>query len=355
MSKVVYLMGAGASFGKREKDSNGKNIPGKILEGLPIVNEIPERLEYVKSLFAKQNVQEYKEAQQVLIKDFEWLIENTRRHATIDTFAKKLFLTNQKDEYIKVKRLLSLFFKTEQLINRPDGRYDTFLASVLQKNDKGKLRISDDITILTWNYDSQFEIAYKEYLSTGDYQETIDFPEQLGIDINTNLRQLRFSSDHSQSPQIFKINGSASFISDYSMGRYYSYNDGILKEKWASELLKTYISPFHPDGTPMACMLNFAWENTKAPEYIKRLDDIVYNLESLVIIGYTFPFFNREIDTLLFEFIRRNVQTVYIQDPNANNIKESVLNIFRRTGIHFNEKKIVLKNDVEQFFLPPEL
>lgn len=355
MSKVVYLMGAGASYGKRQKDSTGKDLSGKILEGLPIVNEIPERLEYVKSIYAKLNVKEYKEAQQVLVKDLDWLIENTRRHATIDTFAKKLFLTNQKDEYIKVKRLLSLFFKTEQLINRPDGRYDTFLASVLQKNDKGKLRISDDITIFTWNYDSQFEIAYKEYLSTGDYQETIDFPEQLGIDINSNFHQKSFSSDQNQTPQIFKINGSASFISDYSMGRYYSYNDGVLKEKWATELLKTYYSPFHPDGTPMACMLNFAWENTKTPDYIQKLDDIFYNLESLVIIGYTFPFFNREVDTLLFKFIRRNVRTIYIQDPNANNIKESVLNIFRRAGVNFSEKNIVLKNDVEQFLLPPEL
>ena len=296
-------MGAGASYGKREKDSNGKDISGKILEGLPIVNEILERLEYVKTLYAKQIVQEYKEAQQVLIKDLEWLIENTYRHATIDTFAKKLFLTNQKDEYVKMKRLLSLFFKTEQLINRPDGRYDTFLASVLQKNDKGKLRISDDISILTWNYDSQFEIAYKEYLS---------------------------------------------FIEDYSPAHYYSFNDGELKNEWVIQLLKIY-------NSPKQCMLNYAWEHETSSDLKHIFDNSLFKAKALVIIGYTFPFFNREVDSFLFSFICRNVQTIYIQDPYADNIKESVLNLIRRTGLPVNDKQIILKKDVSQFLLPPEL
>lgn len=343
-------MGAGASYGKREKDSNGKDISGKILEGLPIVNEILERLEYVKTLYAKQIVQEYKEAQQVLIKDLEWLIENTYRHATIDTFAKKLFLKNQKDEYIKMKRLLSLFFKTEQLINRPDGRYDTFLASVLQKNDKGKLRISDDISILTWNYDSQFEIAYKEYLSAGNYQETIDFPEQLGIEIQSSyanfLKPASFVDDGTR--QIFKLNGSASFIEDYSPAHYYSFNDGELKNEWVIQLLKIY-------NSPKQCMLNYAWEHETSSDLKHIFDNSLFKAKALVIIGYTFPFFNREVDSFLFSFICRNVQTIYIQDPYADNIKESVLNLIRRTGLPVNDKQIILKKDVSQFLLPPEL
>lgn len=350
MSKVVYLLGAGASYGKREKDPNGKDIPGKILEGLPIVNEILERLEYVKTLYAKQIVQEYKEAQQVLIKDLEWLIENTYRHATIDTFAKKLFLTNQKDEYIKMKRLLSLFFKTEQLINRPDSRYDTFLASVLQKNDKGKLRISDDISILTWNYDSQFEIAYKEYLSAGNYQETIDFPEQLGIEIQSSyanfLKPASFVDDGTR--QIFKLNGSASFIEDYSPAHYYSFNDGELKNEWAIQLLKIY-------NSPKQCMLNYAWEHEASSDLKHIFDNSLFRAKALVIIGYTFPFFNREIDSFLFSFICRNVQTIYIQDPYADNIKESVLDLIRRIGLPIKDNQIILKKDVSQFFIPPEL
>ena len=180
MSKVVYLLGAGASYGKREKDSNDKDIAGKIIEGLPIVNEIPFRLRQVIELYSepayKENEEEtiseitvnLRDAQSALVDDLKWLYDNTKRHATIDTFAKKLFLTGKKDDYIKLKRLLSIYFKTEQLINRPDSRYDSFLASVLQRNSQGKLRISKDISFLTWNYDSQFELTFKEY-SSDDY------------------------------------------------------------------------------------------------------------------------------------------------------------------------------------------
>ena len=354
MSKVVYLMGAGASYGKRWKNANGK---GEILEGLPIVSEIPDRLEHIKTLFTQETISEYSEAQKKLEQDFDWLIDNTRRHATIDTFARKLFLTNQTAEYVKLKRLLSLYFKTEQLINRPDGRYDTFLASVLQKNDKGKLRISDEITILTWNYDSQFEIAYKEYLSAGDYQEDIDFPERLGVCIHSNIADFikphSFEDDGAR--QIFKLNGSASFIGDYSMGHYYQYKGGKITLQRMKDLLKIYAAPYYPDGSPKKSMLNFAWEYEKTPEYINLLDNSISGAESLVIIGYTFPFFNREVDTFLFRLLRGPLRNIYIQDPNANNLKEVVLNTIHNSGGIFAATNIHAINNTDQFFLPPEL
>ncbi|MBO4751625.1 MAG: hypothetical protein J5526_02615 [Bacteroidales bacterium] len=53
MSKVVYLMGADASYGKRGKGPTGKVVVGKILEGLPIVSEIPIRLKTIIELYLK--------------------------------------------------------------------------------------------------------------------------------------------------------------------------------------------------------------------------------------------------------------------------------------------------------------
>ena len=41
MSKVVYLLGAGASYGKRNQEEP-KNSPKRIVEGLPVVNEIDD-------------------------------------------------------------------------------------------------------------------------------------------------------------------------------------------------------------------------------------------------------------------------------------------------------------------------
>lgn len=370
MSKVVYLMGAGASYGKREKDSNDKDIAGKILEGLPIVNEIPLRLQHIIELYSEPTYKEndtktiseisinLRNAQAALVDDLQWLYDNTKRHATIDTFAKKLFLTGKKEEYIKLKRLLSIYFKTEQLINRPDSRYDTFLASVLQRNTNGKLRISNDISILTWNYDSQFEIAYREYLITDTNSEDIQFPEQLGIDIHSDAanfpKPVTFQDDGER--QIIKLNGSASFESEFSMGHYYSFNDGKLTKEQIEKNIWTYYAPYYINTlNRKRCLLNFAWEYEKTPEYIQLLNNTLYGAEFLVIIGYTFPFFNREVDTSLFGFLWRRLRAIYIQDPNASNIKESVLNIIHRAGGIIDENSIMLKKDVDQFFLPPEL
>ena len=43
MSKIVYLLGAGASYGKRNEEEP-KDSPKRISEGLPIVNEIDDEL-----------------------------------------------------------------------------------------------------------------------------------------------------------------------------------------------------------------------------------------------------------------------------------------------------------------------
>lgn len=40
MSKIVYLFGAGASFGKRNENDNDE-----IIEGLPIMSEFPTQIE----------------------------------------------------------------------------------------------------------------------------------------------------------------------------------------------------------------------------------------------------------------------------------------------------------------------
>ena len=367
-------MGAGASYGKREKDSTGKDILGRITEGLPTVDEIPLRLEKIKEIFEQpvysekdtlknEHINESRlcsDCQKELTDDFQWLIENTKKHATIDTFAKKLFLTGQTDEYTRLKRLLSVYFKAEQLITPTDGRYDSFLASVLQPNPHGKLRISEDISILTWNYDSQIEIAYLEYLSDGKYKEEINFPSDLGIDIHSKVSDTVKLSSHQDDGKrhIFKLNGSASFDAEYSIFRYYLQHHGQLDDGMMRAILKTYALPFYMDGESQRCMLNFAWDTEEEYEsrtnYKARIEDTISNAVSLVVIGYTFPFFNRETDSFLFSKMKA-LEHIYIQDPRAGEIKESVMNVLQRIGSGFSKDRIIPKTNVSQFFLPPEL
>lgn len=371
MSKVVYLLGAGASYGKRDDGFSRDNI----VEGIPIVREFIEQLEYVISIYSDFDFKDNPiytmssirinliDAQKELLADLQWLIDNTKRHATVDTFAKKLFLTNHTDDYVKLKRLLSLFLMTEQFIHKPDSRYDTFLANVLQRNKNGKLRISEDITILTWNYDSQFEIAYKEYLYSDSNPEIIKFPEQLGIDIHNQevgfIKPKTFVDDGAR--QIFKINGSASFVSEYSIAHYYEYSGGVLKENLAKSFLWTYHVPYHLNGEGLDphlhCLLNFAWEKQKDEfdkHYYNRLNSAISDAMTLVVIGYTFPFFNREIDAKLL-LNMPNLRNVYIQDPQANNVKQVFVTVMQKANQPISPDNIHTISDVEQFYLPAEL
>jgi hypothetical protein len=374
MSKVVYIIGAGASYGKREKDSSGKDIPGKITEGLPTVEEMSIRLRKVKELFEqytfnKDDITENegtnnsltcRNRRQLLVDDLVWLIENSEKHATIDTFAKKLFLTGKTKEYTKLKRLLSVYFKVEQLITPPDSRYDSFLASVLRSNSYGKLRISEDISILTWNYDSQFEIAYLEYLSDGLYKENVEFPSDLGIDIHSNVSDFvkPFSRHDNGERQIFKLNGSAAFHTEYSMAHYYLNHHGQLDDGMIRAILEIYAAPYYKNGESKLSMMNFAWdlenEYDAKTNYKTRIESAICDAISLVVIGYRFPYFNRETDAFILSKMK-NLEHIYIQDPHAGDIKESLINLLRKIDSGFSKDKILLQTNVEQFFLPSEL
>lgn len=54
-----------------------------------------------------------------LLNDIEYIYKATRNHATIDTYAKKLFLTGQREDFKLLKMVLSAFFVWAQLSGNP--------------------------------------------------------------------------------------------------------------------------------------------------------------------------------------------------------------------------------------------
>ena len=112
MSKVVYLLGAGASYGRR-KDAVTESGASRIIEGLPVVNEINDEIDAVidliRSSVSPEHSRQYEienrkysfdEMKSMLIKDFEWLKEESSNHATIDTFARTLLLQREFKNYV---------------------------------------------------------------------------------------------------------------------------------------------------------------------------------------------------------------------------------------------------------------
>lgn len=365
MSNIVYLLGAGASFGKRDSNNPlhvSQKIPGhsftneisitNITEGLPLVSEIPERLTFVidkienykySGNIKSKNIpldsklrRPFTYAVDTLVNDLKWLKEECARHATIDTFAKKLYLKGKLDEFYKVESLLSVFFIIEQVINKKDGRYDTFLASVLNSD----LNIDDRITILTWNYDSQFELAYREY---SDEKDASIIRKKLGI---ADLKDQSYETRN----QIFKLNGTANFINQIDISKYDTLNEDLIVE-----LLDSYFKGI--DNQKTNSRISFAWDNNilSGDNFYKALKEAIQDANILVVIGYTFPFFNREIDRAIFR-VMRNLRKIYIQDPNASNIIDSIHSVCSKPNMDsFINNKVIEISNTSQFYLPPEL
>lgn len=338
MSKIIYLLGAGASYGKRDSK-------GSIIEGLPIVNEISEQLNFVLELikqtsfdnhqqesFKKKYSADIEDAKQTLLELFTWLQDNCGHHATIDTFAKKLWLKDDMDEFAKVEFLLTSFFLILQLKIPFDRRYDTFLANVLDTN----LQIPDDIGILTWNYDSQFDLAYSQYYENHSIGK-----------ISVKTLPVPFDNDKKS---IIKINGTANFYGDNRVELSQYIRDKQPIQKILYKILDVACSS--RGISEGRTSLNFAWRMEFFNDIKEQIKPFINDAEVIIIIGYTYPFFNREIDRWIFQEMP-NLKKIYIQDPSAENIRTNLLSVLQGRDTLIENSKLITTTD--SFFIPPEL
>lgn len=329
-------MGAGASCGKRNNES-----------GVPVVTDIPSQLLGLSNQLKLSNwtneEREYArdgvtsipmyDAQKELTEDLKWLADNSSEPATIDTYARKLFLKKEYEEYNRLKRTLSSFLLLEQKKNKSDNRYEAFLANILTDD----LEIPDDITIVTWNYDGQFEIALNEYGMR--YANLKESPICLSSYDNTNAN-IRY--------KIFKINGSASFDDDVPISEICTsgFQDLNFNEN------KKDIVWYHGNKN-LKTRLSFAWENGISNFFNKTLEKEIFEATVLVVIGYSFPYFNRGVDRWIFRAME-NLHTIIIQDPQAESVKVSLQNVFPSPQL-LQGIEIIPETYTGQFVIPREL
>lgn len=110
-------------------------------------------------------------------------------------------------------------------------------------------------------------------------------------------------------------------------------------------------------------LISFAWENLnedysfKENEVLSNALSVAEKTEILVIIGYSFPIFNREIDRKIIEIMK--IQKVYIQDKEPEKIKSIMINAFKAfqpiDDQHNLQVPFHLERNVDQFIIPFEL
>ena len=343
---VAYLFGAGASR-----------------KSLPIVSEIPAEyqvfLQRIQALLRSrgltkfdipaenedQNAEFYWERRLLsLFKEFK---NGILSHASIDTYAKKLYLTN-KEKLWSYKFCLSAFLYYSQIQKGADQRYDTFYASILQENI---FNFPKDLRILSWNYDTQFEIAYSNYSGSDVMEEA---KELLNIISKQDVRSL---SNIKNEFNIIKLNGTIGIIDSNSDNTYYLQNRiyGKMKE-FDQDDLTALVSSYSDlcKGKNKSCLMSFAWENFSGGKnpILDASKQIIKDVHTLVVIGYSFPYFNRMIDRLLF-FSMPDLKKVYIQDPSAESLvgKVNELLEFGRP----RKVQVVPVINADSFLIPNEL
>lgn len=105
-------------------------------------------------------------------------------------------------------------------------------------------------------------------------------------------------------------------------------------------------------------LISFAWEKGNDTETslllktkLEEAKKLVSDTNILVIIGYSFPFFNRDIDKVVFDHIRscHSLQKIYYQDPISKGE-------FLRSQFQLDDSiPIEHIQKVDNFFLPLEL
>ncbi len=258
------------------------------------------------------------------LENVRWLADETSHHASVDTFAKKLYFRNNLSELKRLKATLSAYLVAEQARNYIDKRYDSFLASVLSLGSDRKVRLPDSLRILTWNYDTQLEKAFYGFCEDKDQV----------------LREITFND------KIYRVNGYCGTNPPGHIGEAFRTvwsKDSEAVWKSAIQLHREYLADPHSTKAD----IRFAWESPT--QTILKNTLRLGAVSVAVIIGYSFPYFNREIDRLIFSGLNK-LETIYLQFPAG--VHEAIEERLRT--VLQTDAKIGKVVGTDLFYLPDE-
>lgn len=329
---ITYLFGAGASA-----------------QALPTIKGLPERIKHVHDYVQKHynyddeetEVNGFKfklqDAKQLLLDFLNELYETAIQYSTIDTYAKQLHINGQYEEYEKVRFTLSAYFAIDQKISKKDSRYETFLISLLDDYSK----LPPNLKFMTWNYDLQMEYAYTKIHQRSDFTSAFRTFLNSG---NTNSKE--FTS--------VKLNGTCTYTGRFKDN--YSFVKNPLSNKSNNEdivnMLYYAYTYFKLRRNPNDIIpgIRYSWYCDN--ENLAAWSNLHSSTTHLVVIGYSFPFFNRDIDRGIIRNMK-DLKKIYIQDLYPENIVSRFLSIL--PDYKSRNIEIITVNNVDEFFLPPEL
>ncbi len=351
--KITYLLGAGASY-----------------QACPILSELGDKMiEMSKSKLGNTYKLDFdikrdftRNNSQDILQLIGYFGRKSIEYGTIDTYAKKLSLSpNYSLELKSLKMAVSMFFTIWEATNDPiknrlankenipykniDLRYISLLATFLELSKIYIPILNENIKFVTWNYDLQVEKAYKSFLH--------EHLNRNMLEVDDFFRFQNKNIENGSELNIVHLNGYSGFI--YSQNSsdkkqevcFYDFSDSTDFE----EIIKSFNNVYNHLNLGLAQLndhINYAWEQTelanKKRKYAKK---IFSESDAIVVIGYSFPPFNRQVDKMMFDALKGRKTKVYYQDPNAS---ESVIKNF----VDNDCDVIVYKDKMEHFVVPDE-
>ncbi len=330
MSKVTYLLGAGASAGQLDNSQNR-------LRGLPTIKDFGK--ECIRCMNWIEGQTQDHTIRTRLHSEMNWLLNKCKEYPTIDTYARILFATQQWQEYERLKRVLSMFMTLLQIQYPRDLRYDGWIASLV--DDYGAFPAN--MNILTWNYDAQFELAYSSYWPNKSTEELWSYMSVLNKSrIVAGVKHDGFS--------VTKLNGTAfHHIDDAQL---LDILLGIGKSMWESYLPAMYLDP---PASNITNELSYVWEVGRGPKnFNELLKQRVQDTEVLVVIGYSFPYVNRSMDKFIFSSMPK-LSKIYNQNGEAEVMDDLIRGRLGVKPIGSAPIDIIHITNTSQFCIPNEL
>ncbi|MBL7744683.1 MAG: hypothetical protein JNN00_14525 [Chitinophagaceae bacterium] len=347
---ITYVLGAGASA-----------------NALPVVRDMNRRISVFIEHLKKECPLNTEQENQL-----SNIFEQIKKHYTIDTYAKKLFLKKRHGEsdLFKLYNFMGAYFIYEQLgkkaeydvckylfdnssiparnssfeiyngiIESVDYRYDSFYAAILVNDKDGDVSLPSNINIVSWNYDFQLEISFMNFM--------------VGAGLDQVQRKLRIypSPSNEQTDRnysIVKINGTAGlFAEGNTYGKLFDFRSHVL-DRDAMKILKDII---FQSRSAYKNSIYFAWDDNDVTRNARNYArNIVSDADILVVIGYSFPYFNRDIDRVIFSALEGRGRTIYIQTPEDSFVSTK----HRAMGANHLFEEARQFSELDQFLIPNE-
>lgn len=344
---ITYLLGAGASY-----------------NSIPILKDLGARMLVMAQMYLDQRAYSNRNWKpKISTNPIENMLnlgywgELSKNYGTIDTIAKYLYLNNS-EELKCLKFAVSMFFTIWEtvkenslrmrVIDQPefgmyseiDERYISLLAALLPDDNTSSFQLNKNVKFVTWNYDLQLQRAFK--LFRPSYE-----------DFETATSNLKYKlTDSNPNPDICHLNGYA--------GYYHLPNNPLVKEHHFLErhssndllnivenLTKALGESLDTGEIIIDGHINYAWESEGLNRSnLQSAKQIFGQTDTLVIIGYSFPNFNKRVDKMLFDNLALDKSVrIYYQDPNED---ITIINELARAK-NFTYTPI---KQTDRFFLP---